>query len=88
MRSRVLAGARNHEVMHSYHAYWQQAVDVRLDPWTARGGRRAELRAGIALAWSFDTWRTLVQKQQLTDDQARELMLRPTRDRAGSRGGA
>jgi AcrR family transcriptional regulator len=88
MMSRVLADARDHEVMKPYHTYWQQAVDVLLDPWKARGRRRAELRAGIALALSFDTWRTLVQEQRLTDDQARELMLRPTRDRAGSRGGA
>ena len=36
----------------------------------------AAFRAGIALALSFDTWRTLVQEQALTDEQAVELMLR------------
>jgi AcrR family transcriptional regulator len=76
MMSRVLADARDHEVMKPYHAYWQHAVDILLAPWRARGRRRAELRAGIALAVSFDTWRTLIQEQQLTDDQALELVLR------------
>jgi hypothetical protein len=34
------------------------------------------LRAGIALALSFDTWRTLVREQGLTEEQAVDLMLR------------
>ena len=32
--------------------------------------------AGIAVALSFDTWRTLTRDEQLTDHQALELMLR------------
>jgi hypothetical protein len=34
------------------------------------------LRAGIALALTFDTWRTVVREQGLDDDQAVELMVR------------
>jgi len=35
-------------------------------------------RGGIALALSLHTWRTLVQEQQLTDDQAIDIMRRLT----------
>jgi AcrR family transcriptional regulator len=76
MMTHVLADARDHEVMKPYHAYWQQAVEVLLAPWKARGRRRTQLRGGIALALSFDTWRTLVRDQGLTDDQAIELVQR------------
>jgi AcrR family transcriptional regulator len=80
MMTRVLADARDHPVMAPYHAHWRHAVAVLAAPWRARGRRRTLLRAAIALALSFDTWRTLVAEQQLTDDQALELMLRLTCD--------
>jgi AcrR family transcriptional regulator len=76
MMTRVLADARGHEVMAPYHAHWQRAADVLLAPWRARGRRRAQLRAGIALALSFDTWRTLAREQGLPDEQAVEVALR------------
>ncbi len=76
MMSRVLADARDHEVMAPYHALWNHAAAVLADAWPARGRRRTLLRAGIALALTFDTWRTLTLDQQLTDTQAVELMLR------------
>src|SRR5207249_2848419 len=59
------------------------AADVLTKPWRERGRRRTLLRAGIAVALSFDTWRTLTREQQLTDQQALELMLRLTCDCAG-----
>jgi AcrR family transcriptional regulator len=80
MISHVLADARDHPVMAPYHAHWQGAADILAGPWRARGQRRALLRAGIALALSFDTWRTLAREQHLSDEQAVELMLRLTRD--------
>jgi AcrR family transcriptional regulator len=83
MTTRVLADARDHPVMAPYHAYWRRAADVLVAPFRTRGRRRALLRAGIALALSFDTWRTLAVEQQLTDEQALELMLRLTCDCAG-----
>ncbi|MGH7899682.1 MAG: hypothetical protein ACREQQ_17135 [Candidatus Binatia bacterium] len=44
--------------------------------WRVRGKRRALLRAGIALALSVDTWRTVVREEGLTDDKAIELAVR------------
>ncbi|HEU0335827.1 MAG TPA: helix-turn-helix domain-containing protein [Gaiellaceae bacterium] len=84
MMSHVLADARDQPVMAPYHAHWQRAADVLVSPWRARGRRRALLRAGIALALAFDTWRALVRGQGLTDEQAIELMLRLTCEGAGA----
>ncbi len=80
MITRVLADARDHPVVAPYHAHWRHAADVLTEPWRERGRRRTLLRAGIALALSFDTWRTLTREQHLTDRQAVELMLRLTCD--------
>jgi AcrR family transcriptional regulator len=85
MFSHVLADAREHPVMAPYHAHWQRAADVLLAPWRVRGSRRTLLRAGIVLALSFDTWRTLVREQELTDDQALDLMRRLTPASVGAR---
>ena len=79
MISHVLADARDHPVMAPYHQHWRQAVDVLLEPWPLPGRQRKTLRAAIALALSFDTWRVLSQERGLTDAQAAELMLRLAR---------
>lgn len=76
MISHVLADARDHPAVAPYHALWRHATDVLLEPWKARGRKRELLRAGIAVALSFDTWRVLAREQGLADDQAVELMLR------------
>ena len=80
MSTRVLADGRDHEIMAPYHAHWQRATDVLLRPWAARGRRRRILRAAITLALSFETWRTLVRDQGLTDEQAIELATRLATD--------
>jgi AcrR family transcriptional regulator len=80
MISHALADARDHPVMAPYHAHWQDAADILSAPWRLRGSRRTMLHAAIALALSFDTWRTLTQEQGLSDDQAIAVMLRLTRD--------
>lgn len=80
MIARVLADARDHPVMAPYHAHWRHATDVLAEPWRERGRRRTLLRAGIALALSFNTWRTLIRERHLTDPRALELMLRLTCD--------
>ncbi len=79
MISHALADARDHPVLAPYHQLWHQAADVLVEPWSVRGRGRTLLRAGIALALSFDSWRTLSQEHGLTDAQAVELMLRLTR---------
>jgi AcrR family transcriptional regulator len=76
MTAHVLADGREHEIMAPYHAHWKRAADVLLAPWRARGARRRDLRAAIALALSFDTWRTLVREQGMTDEQALRLAMR------------
>jgi AcrR family transcriptional regulator len=76
MVTRVLADARDHPVMAPYHDHWQRAADVLAGAWRLRGRRRTVLRAALALALSFDTWRTLVRQQGLSDEQAVELTLR------------
>jgi len=80
MISHVLADARDHPVVAPYHDYWRHATEVLAEPWRLRGRSRALLRGGIALALSFDTWRTLTREQRLSDNQAVELMLRLTCD--------
>jgi hypothetical protein len=62
--------------MQPYHAYCKRAVDVLLAAFKVRGCRRSELRAGIALALSFDTWRTLVREQGLAEQQAVDVVQR------------
>ena len=78
MMSHVLADARDHPVVVPYHEHWRRAAGVLVEPWPARGRQRRLLRAGIALALRFDTWRTLVREQGLSDGQAVELALRLT----------
>ncbi len=76
MSTRVLADGRGHEIMAPYHAFWAHAVDVLLRGRRARGRRRAQLRAAIALALSFDTWRTLARDHGLTDEEAVDVAMR------------
>ncbi len=77
MLTRVLADARDNPVVAPYHAYWASAADVLASTWgrTVTALRHVQLRAGIAVALSFDTWRTLIREQGLTDEEAVELML-------------
>jgi len=81
MMVRVLADARDHTVMKPYHEHWRLAVDVLLAGWPVRGRHRRLLHAALAVALSFDTWRTLVRAHHLSDDEAIELMLRLICDR-------
>lgn len=74
MFSHVLADARDHPVMVPYHQHWRRAVDVLLEPQPVHGRQRTRLRAGIALALSFDTWRTLSHEHALADTEASDLM--------------
>lgn len=80
MLTRVLAEARDLPVMAPYHAHWQHAAEVLAAAWPPSFRRKAPLKAALALALGFDTWRLLVRAHGLTDDQAIELMTRLTRD--------
>jgi AcrR family transcriptional regulator len=76
MSARVLADGREHEIMAPYHAHWERATEVLLRPWRVRGRRRRLVRAAIALALSFDTWRTLSHERALTDEESVDLLVR------------
>jgi hypothetical protein len=88
MMTHVLSDARDHEVMAPYHAHWRHATDVLLKPWAARGRPRGLLRAAIALAISFDTWRSLTRDSGLSDEQAIEIALRLSCHTASDRSNA
>jgi AcrR family transcriptional regulator len=81
MMTPVLADIPEHEVVQPYFELWSQATDVLLEAWRARGKRRTMLRAGIALALSFHTWRQLVREQALSEEQAIELAMRLVSER-------
>lgn len=81
MMARVLDEARDLPVMAPYHAHWRHAADVLAAAWPASARRGKLLKASLALALGFDTWRFLVRTQGLTDEQAIELMMRLTRGR-------
>jgi len=53
--------------------------DALLEPFRARGTRRALLRAVLAHAVSFGTWRSLCVDNELTNDQAVHIMIALTR---------
>ena len=76
MFSHVLADAREHPAVVPYHEFWSHAADVLMAGRKLRGTRRRQTRAAIALALSFDTWRTLVRDGELTDARAIEVALR------------
>ena len=75
MMARVLPEVRDHPVVEPYHAHWRRAVEILAEPWPVRGPDRTLLRAGLALAVSFDSWRLLVRERRLSDPQAVRLMM-------------
>lgn len=75
MMGHVLADARDHPVMAPFHRHWDGAVEALCAGSGARGRRRTRLRAAVALALSFDTWRTLVGERGLSVDEACDLLV-------------
>jgi AcrR family transcriptional regulator len=63
------------ETMVSFYQYWETVRDVIADAFEASGERHAALLGAIALAQDFQTWRTLVRQQDLSQDRAVELMV-------------
>jgi AcrR family transcriptional regulator len=75
MTERVLADGRDHPVMAPYHAFWREAGEVLVASWRLRGRRQQAVRAAIAVALSFDTWRTLAVQQGLDDQRAAAIVV-------------
>jgi AcrR family transcriptional regulator len=63
------------EIMVPFDQYWETVRDVIADAYEASGERHEELLGAIALAQDFQTWRTLVRQQELSQDRAVELMV-------------
>jgi AcrR family transcriptional regulator len=80
MMTRVLEDARDNPVMAPYHGFWAAAADTLVSGRPARGTARKLLRARVALALSFDTWRQLTREQGLSDRQALDVAECLTRD--------
>jgi AcrR family transcriptional regulator len=76
MHDHVLRDMAGEPVLDPYHRYWAHAADILTVGWGLRGRRKTLMRAAIALALSFETWRTLVRDHKLSDDQALDVALR------------
>jgi AcrR family transcriptional regulator len=63
------------EIMVPFDQYWETVRDVIAGAFEASGDRHEELLGAVALAQDFQTWRTLVRQQELSQDRAVELMV-------------
>jgi AcrR family transcriptional regulator len=55
--------------------YWESVRAVLDRGWTARGRRRALVRAAVGHAIQFETWRSLVRGEELDDAAAADVMV-------------
>ena len=63
------------EIMVPFDQYLETVRDVIADAFEASGERHEELLGAVALAQDFQTWRTLVRQQELSQHRALELMV-------------
>jgi AcrR family transcriptional regulator len=63
------------ESMVPLYRHWEAMRNTVADAFEASGERREALLGAIALALDFQTWRTLVRQQGLSQDRAVELMV-------------
>lgn len=75
MMTRVLPEARDLPIMIPYHSHWKRAADILSAGLPGSARRKTLLEAALALALSFDTWHFLIRGQELSDDQALEMMM-------------
>jgi AcrR family transcriptional regulator len=71
------------EVLKPLFAHWERMKEILATAWEVSEERPQQqlLRAAIGVALDFQTWRTMVREQGLTDEQAIELMVRMVRCR-------
>jgi AcrR family transcriptional regulator len=81
MMNQAFADRRDHEVMKTYLAHWQAAAELLAAPFRRRGREGTLLLAAIGHALGFETWRSLVREQGLSDEQAVEVAMRLAGDR-------
>ena len=65
-------------IMQPYFDHWSSAAEIVSSAWRVKGRERTRLRAAIAHALSFLTWRSLCRDQKLSQPEAVKLMLRLT----------
>ena len=79
MMANVLRDAQVHaltrEMAEPYFRHWDQMRYVLATGWGAEDERLALLLAAIGHALDFETWRSLVRRQGLSDDMAVDLMV-------------
>jgi AcrR family transcriptional regulator len=68
------------EIMRPFVEHWERMQRTLAAGWGAHEGQAQQLLTGaIGLALDFQSWRTMVRKQGMTDEQAVELMARMVR---------
>lgn len=80
MISSVIDDLHGTPIMAPYYSYWQAAGETLLAAFTELKRKDPLLRATIALALNFETWRLLTLHQGLSDEQVIDLMTRLLRD--------
>ena len=76
MLSHAIRDKGDEPVMAPFHEHWQRAAETLSAGWGARGAQRTKLRAAIAVALSFHTWRTLIREQGLDPEDAVDVAAR------------
>ena len=73
--------ANTREVLKPMFAHWERMKETLVTAWEVSEEKPQQqlLRAAIGVALDFQTWRTMVREQDLTDEQAIELMVRMVR---------
>lgn len=64
------------EIMKPFFAHWERMKETLAVGWKSPDVPPQPLLGAIGLALDFQTWKTMVRKQGLTDEQAIELMVR------------
>lgn len=67
------------EIMKPLIEHWGRMKDVLVAGWEASEGASPLLPGAVGLALDFQTWRTMVRRQGLDDEEAIELMVRTAR---------
>jgi AcrR family transcriptional regulator len=64
------------EVLEPFVARWERMKEILAMAWEANEESPQQLlRGAIGVALDFQTWRTMVREQSLTDEQATEMMV-------------
>jgi AcrR family transcriptional regulator len=72
--------ANMREVLKPFTAHWERMKEILAAAWEVSEERPQQLlRGAIGVALDFQTWRTMVRGQGLTNEQAIELMVRMVR---------